>query len=714
MDIMGRWICSIGSHDSNNLGIAEVWTSQPITLMVTIALLIGVIVSFLLLRPRLRKIKPLWTCAMLSIVAHLLLICYFYGTTLIVALPAPQEVVRFQLIDYTQEFELKTEVPNNDETTHPRPQPWEQPTLADLVEPESNLREMDVPVGASVPNLELPPPSHPQFDTTVHSDIANSFQQFNPSQASELRETTETFLAQLTRESPDQVIDRENESRVEPQAIERTPPDPGVANANLIGDEQTSQNLEADVDDELDAWLANNSQPKPLVQDGPMELQPIEPKPLETNLTEIARQFIPETPTERESHPGLTRQVQQPPPEELQPHNWRSLPARQTTNPTTDQRLAITPAKVVRAGDGRELPEIFQARAEHKSERWLELAGGSEQTEQAVRLALDFLTRAQEQDGRWDASRFGGGMEYKVLGHDRGGAGLHADTAVTALALLAMLAAGNTHLEGEFQDSTRRGLEYLISVQTVDGNLAGAALLFSQMYCHSMATLALSEAYAMTGDERLRNVVQRAVNYSVRAQHPQNGGWRYRAGDLGDMSQFGWHVMALKSAQLGGIEIPESTWRGMRVFLESCCSGAHRGLAAYQPGQGPSRVMTAEALVCRFFLETEPNAELVREAAHAILASKPGDGLINFYYWYYATYALNMAGGNFWNEWNQAMKTQLLAMQRQDGALRGSFDPNGVWCGYGGRIYSTAMATLCLESYYRYLPAFSSNIASGK
>ena len=32
--------------------------------------------------------------------------------------------------------------------------------------------------------------------------------------------------------------------------------------------------------------------------------------------------------------------------------------------------------------------------------------------------------------------------------------------------------------------------------------------------------------------------------------------------------------------------------------------------------------------------------------------------------------------------------------------------PNTVWGGYGGRVYTTAMATLCLEVYYRYLPVY--------
>ena len=50
------------------------------------------------------------------------------------------------------------------------------------------------------------------------------------------------------------------------------------------------------------------------------------------------------------------------------------------------------------------------------------------------------------------------------------------------------------------------------------------------------------------------------------------------------------------------------------------------------------------------------------------------------------------------------MKRALLAHQVQDGELRGSWDPIGLWDKAGGRVYTTALNTLNLEAYYRYLP----------
>jgi hypothetical protein len=80
--------------------------------------------------------------------------------------------------------------------------------------------------------------------------------------------------------------------------------------------------------------------------------------------------------------------------------------------------------------------------------------------------------------------------------------------------------------------------------------------------------------------------------------------------------------------------------------------------------------------------------------------------LPNLYYWYYGSLALFQLQDEAWRPWNAALQTELLSLQRKEGELAGSWDPNTVWGGYGGRVYSTAMAALCLEVYYRYLPLY--------
>jgi hypothetical protein len=253
----------------------------------------------------------------------------------------------------------------------------------------------------------------------------------------------------------------------------------------------------------------------------------------------------------------------------------------------------------------------------------------------------------------------------------------------------------------------QHGLEFLLASQTGEGNLSGNAELFAAMYCHGIATLALSEAYALTGDERLLPGLKAALHYTVQSQHA-GGGWRYQPYDAGDMSQFGWQLMALKSAELGGLPMPDATRTRMMRFLQSCSLGRNRGLASYRPGDRASRTMTAEALVCRFFLAAENAPAALDEGAAYVLEDRPGSGQANYYYWYYATLAMFQRQGDEWRRWNAALQHVLLARQRWDGTSSGSFDPDDLWGGYGGRVYSTALATLSLEVYYRYLPIHES------
>ena len=361
-----------------------------------------------------------------------------------------------------------------------------------------------------------------------------------------------------------------------------------------------------------------------------------------------------------------------------------------------------------RTGDGQALPKVYAARVAEDRIKVAQQHGGDAATEAAVAGALKWLADHQSPDGRWDADQYGSGRETKLLGHDRGGAGAKGDTGITGLALLALLGAGNTHLEGEYRENVQHGLEFLLTSQAANGSLQGDAELFASMYCHGIASLALSEAYAMSGDPRLREGVARAIYYTVASQHAA-GGWRYQPGDAGDMSQFGWQVMALKSAEIGGMPIPAETRVRMTRFLRSVTSGRQGGLASYRAGERPSRTMTAEALVCRSLAGIENSFGAMEEGGQFIMGELPGRGPTDFYYYYYATLAAYQRQGSDWDRWNHALQTKLLPEQRRDGDMAGSWDPDAMWGSYGGRVYSTALGALCLEVYYRYLPLYDND-----
>jgi hypothetical protein len=355
-----------------------------------------------------------------------------------------------------------------------------------------------------------------------------------------------------------------------------------------------------------------------------------------------------------------------------------------------------------------DVPAAYSNRVAPDRTQVAQRRGATVETEAAVQAALKWLSGSQASDGRWSARQHGGGLELKTAGRDRFSAGLEADTGMTGLALLALLASGHTHNEGLYHENVQHGLEFLLRSQAADGNLGSSGSIYERMYCHAMATFAMGEALGMTGDARLREPVRRALAYTVAAQNPKSGGWRYQPGDPGDTSQLGWQYMALKSGELAGIPIPSATREGIINFLQGVSSGHANGLTAYRASERsrPTRTMTAEALACWQLLGMRRDHPAGREGADFLLEELPGTGTSNLYYWYYGTLAMYQLQGSDWVRWNEALRTTLVGSQRKEGPLAGTWDPDTVWGGYGGRIYSTALSALCLEVYYRFLPLY--------
>jgi hypothetical protein len=365
----------------------------------------------------------------------------------------------------------------------------------------------------------------------------------------------------------------------------------------------------------------------------------------------------------------------------------------------------------------RQVPDVYRLRVAPNRDELARARGATTQSEGSVAAALAWLANNQEADGGWNARRHAGGRERSVLGRQRLGydgaiAGVRADSGVSGLALLAFLGSGHTHTrEGPYRETVQRGLNYIRSIQAADGNLAGNATTYAHMYCHGMAAFALSEAYAMTGDQAFAESVGRAARYSLDAQNPYSGGWRYlpwrqRPDDRGDTSQLGWQLMALKSAQLAGVGVPETSHRAMLQFLQSVQQGQHDGLASYRPGEPASPSMTAEALVCRLFLGSRLSQQATIEATDWLARNAPGTGEMNLYFWYYGTLGLYQTQGEPWQRWNAALQETLTRTQVATGDWAGTWPTDDVWGGYGGRVYTTAMGALCLEVYYRFLPLY--------
>jgi hypothetical protein len=366
-----------------------------------------------------------------------------------------------------------------------------------------------------------------------------------------------------------------------------------------------------------------------------------------------------------------------------------------------------------------EIPKIYQPRLVPDRSAQAQRIGATKASELAVERALDWLARHQDANGCWNAgiARYDDGSavqgDRSFTAHCPAGDTCkgdciywEADTAVTGLALLTFLGAGYTHADGRYAEVAEKGLSYLIDQQKSDGDLRGKSRVVG-IYCHAMATLALCEAYALTGDERLRDPSERAVAFLVAARARDGKAWRYAPGaPTGDTSILGWVVMCLKSAKEVGIPIPDepSVRQGALLWLKQVSSGESKGLARYQPSEPVTPTMTAEAWVCRQFLGVGGPGPASTEAAEFLVNHHSDKGATNVYYWYYATLALYQNGGPLWTRWNDRTRDRIVALQRVTGHQTGSWDPDeSLYGAKGGRIYCTALAALSLEVYYRYL-----------
>jgi hypothetical protein len=76
------------------------------------------------------------------------------------------------------------------------------------------------------------------------------------------------------------------------------------------------------------------------------------------------------------------------------------------------------------------------------------------------------------------------------------------------------------------------------------------------------------------------------------------------------------------------------------------------------------------------------------------------------YFIYYASQVLHHLGGRHWEKWNPRMREYLVHSQATKGHEAGSWYFDEPHSTPGGRLYTTTMAIMTLEVYYRYMPLY--------
>ncbi len=396
--------------------------------------------------------------------------------------------------------------------------------------------------------------------------------------------------------------------------------------------------------------------------------------------------------------------------EEITEEPVQGDPSDFTDLDTDTNRPALTGIGPTGGAGGR--GGLFGAREGQGRRRAAVTNGGSRLTEERVEHALRWLATHQEIDGHWACAKYEGS---------------NADDAVTGLALLAFLGAGNSSKFGMYKKNAAAAQQWLLNRQGPDGHFG------RYRYEAAMTLMAMCEAYGMSEDYNLEAPVQRAVDAACAAQNG-DGGWRYTPGNgygggggQSDTSVSGWWMMALKSAKVAKLHVPKSTWDGAKKWFSAQGIAAGNGYdwkGRYQPGGGAVAIPTAALMCCRQFLGYGQHDEIIVGCANNLIQQNvggkgflpgtktgQGKGSQNFYLWYYEALGFFQLGteNEHWQTFNGLMKKELLNTQRRDGTyeqFKGSWDPANGHSFHGGdqwgRVGQTAVGALMLEVYYRY------------
>jgi hypothetical protein len=362
-----------------------------------------------------------------------------------------------------------------------------------------------------------------------------------------------------------------------------------------------------------------------------------------------------------------------------------------------------------------------------------------------VKGGLKWLADRQQKDGRFSEK----GFMYNE-----------------ALATMAMCEAYALTNARQWKDSARKGLGYLLESQKpnpggvglwgwrygprgpaeqakaeaearlaqAETELKAAQSELERLEAEKTAGTVAEDAYAQQKSE-----LSDAIKKHGQDVYEARGAIEEASADLYDVdiSVTTWVVMALKSAEIAGLEVPQEAIDGALAYTRHV--SRDDGLVGYvSPGQAGIKIpgerdhyvyhtgtMSALSMLVRTFLEKDVEDPFLEAAAQHIVLDLPTiskDNLsIDYYYWYYATLALNQfdgpdsprKSGKYWTPWNKALIEAIPSLQdkskERDVCTRGGWLVDDRWSSHGYALYNTAINVLTLEVYYRFANAFGAS-----
>jgi hypothetical protein len=336
----------------------------------------------------------------------------------------------------------------------------------------------------------------------------------------------------------------------------------------------------------------------------------------------------------------------------------------------------------------------------------------------AVGKGLKWLVAVQGNDGGWGQDA--GERSYVRVGERLESNGN--DVANTSVAALALLHAGNTTKSGEYQESLRRAVQFLLRnvEQSPEQGLAVTKVTGTQIqrklgpyidtFLSSMLFAELDgNMENTTSNQRVRQALQKCVA-KIEKNQQGDGSWNI-AGGWAPILGTSMASQSLFMAQKKGVKVAPEVARKVDSYTVASASPrvATGGVAGGAPGGVLGGVFSADAAsagvplykdaqileqLSRTEADRAKNTKQIAAVAARVSDAKfvNGFGSIGgeeFFSYLNMSNSLRRAGGPEWDRWNNQMKQKLVTLQNDD----------GTWAGHHcitGRVAVTSAAILTI------------------
>ena len=345
---------------------------------------------------------------------------------------------------------------------------------------------------------------------------------------------------------------------------------------------------------------------------------------------------------------------------------------------------------------------LGQSRSAGARARSLAKFGGDAETERCVMRALRWLKTQQRPDGSW--------------------AGRSGTLNMTGFVVLTYLSRGiKPGADPEFGETLRKGVEYLMRNRHKD----------------AIALAALAEAYGLSRNPNIREIVENSLN-DLADQMKETIWGPHRDGSKAkeprDLTKLTFYVMALRSAQLSRFKIP-NLQKGLDKLREGFLHQANKKHGGFSSAfYGPPKLNYPRIMMWHYMLGVV-GMQYVGAGDNPVIDKTLGILMdewepptltttdisccpVRANYWATMVFFNYFEGDKRWFDWNNKMKAVYKRGQHKEVGKyqdhRGMPQEIGYWTCEDMHIGTQPVATTCyvalqLMVYYRYLPTGQKN-----